>query len=143
MVAFIKSLFTHRPEEWAFAARAWCLAPLIEAMLATRGLKETLQWVERKFPHQQLRRARPTVVTVEEGAGLIGAVYRRHLVRGRCLPRALLQYALHRRDGVEARLMVGVKKPDGDLAAHAWIETAGSMPSDEYTAVLSRGAHRP
>jgi hypothetical protein len=80
---------------------------------------------------------------VEEGAGLVGAVYRRHLVRGRCLPRALLQYALHRRDGVEARLMVGVKKPDGDFAAHAWVEATDSIPGDEYTPVLSRRTSHP
>ena len=39
-----------RPEERAFAARAWLAAPVVRASLALVGLKSTLRWVEAVRP---------------------------------------------------------------------------------------------
>jgi hypothetical protein len=130
-----------RPEARRFVARAWLGAPLIEASLAATGLGRTLRlisWAARG-PARLPRRKRHRPVGPEEGATLIAGVFRHHLVRGACLPQALLQYALHMSDGVPARLVVGVRRPSADedqrpLAAHAWVEAeplpeCGSAPS--------------
>lgn len=42
-----------------------------------------------------------------------------------CLPRSLVLEALLRRHGVEADLRIGVRRENGKLRAHAWIEDAG------------------
>ena len=121
---FVARLQECRREELWFAARAFCVAPAVELGLATLGLKRVLHLLDR-VPARAQPDAR--AVTVEEGARLVDNVYRVHLVRGACLPRALVQHVLHRRDGVPARFVVGVRR-DGDadhgVGAHAWVEEA-------------------
>jgi hypothetical protein len=42
-----------------------------------------------------------------------------------CLPRALVLCRLLKRRGLQAELRLGVGKPEGQFAAHAWVEHAG------------------
>ena len=115
-----------RPEARAFAARAWLAAPGVRASLAVLGLRSTLRWVEaltKGGTPDPL--AQP--VAVPEGSALVGGAFRAHVVGGECLPRSVVQYLLHRRDGVPARLVVGVRRPDrgSSIEAHAWIDAGG------------------
>lgn len=59
-------------------------------------------------------------------ASLVGAASRHHLWPMTCLPRSLALQTLLRRHGIEADLRIGVRREDGELRAHAWIEQAGS-----------------
>lgn len=43
-----------------------------------------------------------------------------------CLPRALVLCRLLRKRGLQAELRLGVGKADGEFAAHAWVEHAGT-----------------
>lgn len=134
-------------EERRFTARAWLAAPVVELSLAALGLRRTLAWVE-ALP----ARRRRTSAFVEVGAGerLVRGAYAVHFVRGKCLPRSIVQYALHRRDGAAARLVIGVRRgrasgdPDADVAglsAHAWVEAAGGPPrhADDFAPILVAG----
>ena len=126
------------PAERRFLAGAWVLAPVVELSLAAVGLQRTLDGIERLTRGE----GRGSGVGVGRGEELIAAAYGRHLVRGRCLPRALLQYALHRRLGDHVRLVIGVRPPgQDDLDAHAWVEDpAGGHRSreDGFEALLER-----
>jgi hypothetical protein len=113
-----------------FAVRACLAAPAVRASLAFAGLRPTLRWIE-AFPPAARRRAPP--VGVIEGERLTRGVLR-HLVGGECLPQSLLQYLLHRRDGLPVRLVVGVRRRSdaaSDIDAHAWVEDAREPPSTE------------
>ena len=130
-----------RPEARRFAVRAWLGAPLVQAALATAGFDRTMRaitWLGAPARPARPGRRRPAPVGPEEGAALVAAAFRWQLGQGACLPQALVQYALHLRDGVPARLVVGVRRPaDGpSLAAHAWVEAAveGDRPSVGGTA---------
>src|SRR5579885_410720 len=79
-----------------FALRAWLGAPVVRASLALAGLQATLRWVE-AIPAGRGARRR---VGVGEGERLIRGVFRHHFVGGECLPQSVLQYLLHRRDGL-------------------------------------------
>jgi hypothetical protein len=60
---------------------------------------------------------------------------RYHPVRARCLHRSL---ALHRwllQDGLPSELRIGVRKEDGELKAHAWVELAGRVINDRSSDV--------
>ncbi|HEY4120234.1 MAG TPA: lasso peptide biosynthesis B2 protein [Byssovorax sp.] len=103
-------------ERRRFALRAVVGAPLVEAALAAAGLRRTLALID-SLP----RSPRREPVAAGEGARLVAGVYRHHVVRGACLPRAVLQYALHRLDGAEVALEVGARRIDGVVEAHAWI----------------------
>jgi len=115
-----------RPEERRFAARAWLAAPVVRASLAVIGLKATLRWVEAARP-AVMRGNAEAPVGVATGGALVGSAFRAHVggvAGGQCLPRSVVQYLLHGRDGVPARLVVGVKRSDQGTAieAHAWVE---------------------
>ena len=58
-------------------------------------------------------------------ARLVDIAARRHLRPMTCLPRSLALRALLRRHGIEADLLIGVRREAGSLRAHAWIEDAG------------------
>lgn len=47
------------------------------------------------------------------------------VVTGSCLHRALVAWWLLRRQGIPTRLRIGVRRRDGRLDAHAWLEHAG------------------
>jgi hypothetical protein len=92
---------------------------LIRGSLALAGFRSTLRWVE---AGTTLRTSDVGLVGVDEGRTLVEGVFRVHVVGGACLERSLVQYLLHRRDGLPVRLVLGVKHDDGDLDAHAWVE---------------------
>jgi Transglutaminase-like superfamily len=124
-----RRLAAFRPEARRFAARAWLAVPVVQASLALVGFKSTLGWVEAVRP---LRRPGAQPVTVAEGSALVGGAFRAHFVGGKCLPQSVVQYLLHRWDGVPARLVLGVRRPDPGAAieAHAWIEAGHGETGD-------------
>jgi len=130
-----------RPEERAFAARAWLAAPVVRASLALVGLKSTLRWVD-AVPAREAPSPASSGVSVAEGGALVGGAFRTHLAlvaRGECLPRSMVQYLLHRRDGVPARLVIGVKRPErgAPIEAHAWIEADPTGAEGGFTPLFA------
>lgn len=134
----VKRLADAGPEARRFALRAWLGAPVVRASLSVAGLARTLRWVEAVAPRAQ----RPGAVGVEEGEALVRAVFRRHFVGGACLPQSLVQYLLHRRDGLPVRFVVGVQRVErGAVDAHAWVEDHEPR-AGEFAAILATGAER-
>lgn len=72
--------------------------------------------------------------------------YLRHLWRTDkpCLRRTLLLYRWCLRSNIPARMLIGVKKTDGELQSHAWLEINSKPVGDEaeelksYTIILER-----
>lgn len=58
-------------------------------------------------------------------ARLVEVAARFHLRPMTCLLRSLVLRALLRQHGIEADLLIGVRRDNGVLQAHAWIEDAG------------------
>jgi hypothetical protein len=48
-----------------------------------------------------------------------------------CLPRSIVAQTLLAREGVNARVRVGVKFADGSFAAHAWLEDDARVLYDD------------
>ncbi len=55
---------------------------------------------------------------------------RHGVYRGNCLSRSLTLWWLLRRQGIESRLRIGVRKEADVLEAHAWIECLGQVLND-------------
>ena len=151
-----------------FLVRAWAGIFVVEASLRVIGYKRTLRWIERvprrnvhprdvrqSFP-RDVRQSFPRDVrqsfprtSVHLGERLVRKAYLAHALPGGCLPRSLVQYLLHRRDGTGAKLVVGVRRPDRSgstsgatsgnpsranetatpgIEAHAWVESDASAP---------------
>lgn len=102
------------------------------------GLLWRIAWgLGRRRPLPRLRRSlaapRPArlagvseAAAPEEVARLVRAAATLFPLETTCLHRSLCLEALLRRRGVEAELQLGVRTAEGDLAAHAWVEHAGS-----------------
>jgi hypothetical protein len=58
-----------------------------------------------------------------------------HPLRAECLHRSLVLHWWLRREGVASSLQIGVRKEDGELRAHAWIELNGHVINDQPAAV--------
>jgi hypothetical protein len=147
-VAALRRVFSSSRAELEFAAKAWIGAFPVELSLAALGLASTLRWIEAASPARG--RSRPSALSVADGERAVGRAYRVHLLRGKCLPRALLQYLLHRRDGAEVHFIVGVRRSAGEgsgsIDAHAWVEPAGegrpaaARAGDDFEPLLVRGS---
>jgi hypothetical protein len=59
-----------------------------------------------------------------------GIALRNHLHAMNCLRRSLALHRLLARRGVASRLVIGVRRTEGGLEAHAWIESAGRVLGD-------------
>jgi len=115
-----------------FLARAWAAIPVVELSLRVLGYKRTVAWIEAVPARRYSARGSSVVL----GERLVRGAYRAHVFRGGCLPRSLVQYLLHRRDGTGARFVVGVRRPAHDpnetrgpgIEAHAWVEPPDFAP---------------
>ena len=78
-------------------------------------------------------------------ARLVDAVAASLPLRPRCLARSLALRSLLRRQGVDARLRLGVRKDGSLLDAHAWVEADGVMVGEagEGYAPLAVGGETP
>jgi hypothetical protein len=117
---FIEKLRVLPRAERRFAARAWLLAPLVEGSLTTLGMQRTLRVLEALF--QVAPAPDPDMPAAGRAGQLVDAAYGCHLLRGACLPRALIQYGLMRRGGHHVRFVIGVNN-DAGFRAHAWVES--------------------
>jgi hypothetical protein len=73
---------------------------------------------------------------VQQGVDLAA---RHHLYPMTCLPRSLVLHLMLARMGIKSELRIGVRKADGRLQAHAWVER-GTRPVGESVLVTSRFA---
>jgi hypothetical protein len=148
----VQHLVAERPAARRFALRAWIAAPVARAALATLGVRSTLRLAARApLP----TRARRESVGVAEGRRLVEAAFRHHVVGGECLPQSVVQYVLHRRDGLDVRLVLGVRKAEpasesilggvrvrgSSIEAHAWVEGAdGAASTDSFVELFASEA---
>ena len=95
------------------------------ATLRLFGYKRVQRWLRRKQSVRSsagLDEARRRALAVQRVA--------RRLPYATCLPRSLTLWWLLQRQGIEADIHVGVKKEDGELKAHAWVECQGTILGD-------------
>jgi hypothetical protein len=65
---------------------------------------------------------------------MVGAAARHGGWRSSCLQRSLVLWWLLRRQGDGADLRIGVRRLDGKLQAHAWVEDGGRVLNDDADA---------
>jgi hypothetical protein len=113
--------------------RALFLLPVVSVAIRIVGLKRTWTWLEagarRTRSDRAASRDDPAHV-----AWLVMAAARHGLVRASCLPISLTVQRLLREHGIETAVRLGVRKIDGRLEAHAWVEKDGEPLSDDAQA---------
>ena len=128
--------------ELGFAAKAWLGAFPVELSLATLGLMPTLRWIEAVSAKGNRPGVPRAALPVALGERAVHRAYKVHPLRGRCLPRSLVQYLLHRRKGQAVHFVIGVRRGSANegakglpawksMEAHAWVEAAGASRGGE------------
>ncbi|MBK8252190.1 MAG: lasso peptide biosynthesis B2 protein [Polyangiaceae bacterium] len=149
--AFARAEMWHSPlRGTAFFMRAWALIPVVHGSLRWLGFDKTVRWVERVPARKRLLFGGEikTGVSPELGERLVAMAYRAHLISGNCLPRSLVQVALHRRDGTPANFVVGVRKVGANdrgasrIEAHAWVERPGRREHVGFAPIFNSAIER-
>jgi hypothetical protein len=109
-------------ERWILA-RTLLLLPLTVVSLHLLGFGRTQALL---LPASGSASARTDPPMAESFARIVHGAAPWSLLPANCLPRALVLCRLLRRRGLQAELRLGVGKPEGHFAAHAWVEHAGS-----------------
>lgn len=108
------------------------LLPLIGLSLRLAGVRRTRDWMRRFTPAPGTR---PPVLgeiaQVRAVARWVSVAARHMPYEVSCLRRSLCLWWLLARRGIGSRLVIGVSRPAGGFAAHAWVEWQGSVVNDE------------
>ncbi len=101
---------------------ALLLLPAVALALRLLGLRRCQALLARLSP----RRPAPAAGPEAEGAARLVAVAARYApCRANCLQQSLVLWWALRRLGLPGELRIGVRKRDGRLEAHAWVEQGG------------------
>ncbi len=114
---------------WAVVrAAVWLLA--VDLALRTAGFAAVRRWLRRlsrsrKAAAGDLSGTSSEAERVQTQAWAVAAAAAHHLYPMRCLPRSLVLQTLLAREGIRSELRIGVRREDGGLEAHAWVEHQG------------------
>ena len=108
-------------ERWILA-RTLGLLPITVVSLRLLGFRRTQALL---LPASDSTTARADQPVAESCARIVHGAAPWSPLAANCLPRALVLCRLLRRRGLQAELRLGVGKPEGEFAAHAWVEHAG------------------
>ena len=109
------------PAERRLFLAAALLLPAVALALRLVGLRRSQAALARLAP-----RGRPAAPgRAADAARMVLAASRHAPCRADCLRRSLVLWWLLRRAGLDAELRIGVRKQDGQLEAHAWVELGG------------------
>jgi Transglutaminase-like superfamily len=111
-------------ERWILL-RLGLLVPLLEVCLRRFGFRRVVRWLRRFAVTKKL--VPNPAADVERHRRLLFLFHQQVPVAGQCLAGALALWCLLQRRGIETELRFGVRKQEGQLLAHAWIEY-GSLP---------------
>lgn len=111
--------------------QAVVMLPLIGLWLRLLGLRRTMAllrgWARpagRPEAHEEMGHA-------EAIARVIGLAVRHTFGQPRCLQQSLTLWWALRRHGLDASLCLGVRKVDGKVEGHAWVEFRGQVLNDD------------
>lgn len=101
------------------------MLPLVSASLAVLGVDRARRLMEGLTSGGEVTAAGSAQMHAERLAWLVAIAGRRGLVHANCLCQSLLLYGLLRRCGHAPELKIGVRRQNGALDAHAWVDLEG------------------
>lgn len=117
--------------------RAFVALAMVDLGLRTRGFRSLIDQAqagvasdERSVGVEDLARAR-------RYARWVRVASRFHVVPAHCLHRSLTLHRWLLKEGLPSNLRIGVRKENGELKAHAWVELGGETLNDPPDAVAS------
>jgi len=114
-----------RPAQLLFL-RALAMLPLVSLSLRLRGFQPTRTTLQKSLsPSNEQVGADSADQLVYLTACMVQAADRHGLTHPSCLTKSLTLWWLLGRQGITSRLRIGIRKENGRLEAHAWVEREG------------------
>jgi hypothetical protein len=111
--------------------RAFVALSAVDLSLRTRGFQGLLDRAQSAHTAIERRLTPDEVARAYQYARWLEAASRIHIVPAHCLHRSLALHSWLLKDGLPSTLRIGVRKADGDLRAHAWVELGGHVLNDQ------------
>jgi hypothetical protein len=135
MASLRRSWRTWRGLPWAqrgLLVQAWLLLPLAALALRLLGYRRARALL---LPPMAAP-LREDLPAAQSTARIVLSAARWSPVPATCLVRSLALSRLLRQQGLAAELRIGVARPDGQFAAHAWVEHGGAVLNDGQDVAL-------
>ena len=113
------------PESRKLFWRAVTLLPVVSRCLHTRGFQRTKENLAKKLVGGSAMAHGATVETLEKTCRMVSAGAHYGLGHPTCLEQSLVLWYLLEKQGISARLRIGVRKSAEKFEAHAWVEHDG------------------
>ncbi len=111
---------------WFYLVQSTALVLTIQVGLRLFSFQKVNRWLN--DPSKISRPEQPDMKRVEAYCWAISRVSSVLLGRDSCLPQALAGQYLLARQGIPAKMRIGVRKTGaGDIIAHAWVENEGKI----------------
>jgi hypothetical protein len=115
-----------RPAQALFL-RALGMLPLVSLSLRLGGFHRTQTALKRSVSRSVAREDGASVIQQAAlTAHMVHAADRHGVVHPSCLAKSLTLWWLLARQGITSRLRIGIRKENGKLEAHAWVEREGA-----------------
>jgi hypothetical protein len=117
--------------------RAFAWLGIIDLALRVVGFQRVIRTAESAPVSAERPDADQTIARARRYAHWLHIASRYHVVRAHCLQRSVVLHYWLRKEGLPSQLRVGVRKEDGELKAHAWVELQGQVIDESPTAVAA------
>lgn len=118
----ISALLALSGHQWILIGQAWISLLLVDVALRFLPLPQV-----QRLLSALLQVTPPSRIGIEdlELARLVDFASRHHVLPVRCLQRAVVLQGFLVRRGLDTELRIGVRRQQGRMLAHAWLESAG------------------
>jgi len=116
--------------------RALAMLPIVSVSLKVLGFQATRTALQLLVSSPNSERPPDVIGTqIALAAHMVNSAGRHGIVHASCLAKSLTLWCLLGRQGIASQLRIGIRKEDGGVAAHAWVEREGvalNEPDDHH-----------
>jgi Transglutaminase-like superfamily len=131
-------------QDWILLAQAWSLLLAIDIGLRILPFRKVQSWL--KPPPQEEISAIQAETVIRRSTEFLDLAARHHLYPMTCLRRSLTLQWLLAKGGLDAAVQFGVRRENGTLQAHAWLDYQGRVidktpiPADQFAKLKAKEA---
>ena len=125
MKAKLRTVLSFSAQDWSLLVQAWFLLLAFDMALRVLPFRKVQGWI--KSPGQKEISTVEAERIIQRSSDFVDLVARHHLYPMTCLRRSLALQWLLSRSGLDTSLQFGVRRENGKLQAHAWLEHQGQV----------------
>jgi hypothetical protein len=125
MKAKLGTLLSFSAQDWILLVQAWSLLLVLDIALRMLPFRKVQGWI--RSPDQPEVSTIKAEKIIQRSSDFVDLAARHHLYPMTCLRRSLALQWLLSRSGLDTTLQFGVRRENGKLQAHAWLDYQGQV----------------